>query len=436
MATEPNTHEKEQQQLRQKVEECTNIILFKPNGQRYHDFNSARAEPNQRLVRVFGINNSFTSIDQAWRSKFIRGAISKMKAATNLESGHRGGNWVTIRRSAISSFEEYTEHAGNMLYIAELVQFVTLKVSLSYLFDEAEDAMEMASGSFENVKYIGKRINELWIASKNEEDQILIWSNETRLHKALLEVTTISAALPIPGALPPGSDEEMNPIVDPLIPKANPMNLILPVYETMWRVVLRCVLEVHYRNNEKSSEWNDVLKKYLDALQNGEAMDNGVFWKASDNGVTMIDIVKETLRLYPPSRRIHRVFDGNQMSADIEACHRSALLGQDDPLIFRPERWQTICPELRARVFTGEKGANKLLKTGEESLGFMPFAFVCAADRKETGSFGMKLIALLVAVVSDGLGEKWGLTNERELPDHDTPLRTDRQAYEKLQLKR
>lgn len=437
MASETDPDEREQGQLRQGVEECTNVILFSWNGSRYRHCNAARAKPNRRLERVFGIDNSFTSTDQLWRSKFIRGAVSKMKAAIKLESGYPAGNWQDLRGLAIASFEEYMKHAGATLCVAELVQYVTLKVSLAYLFDDAEQAM--ANGGFENVKYIGKRINELWIASKNEEEDSLLWSNETRLHEALLAVTTMPAARPmhVPGAFPSDSDEGEDPIVDPLTPRLNPMNLILPAYETMWRVVLRCVLEVHYRNDGRSAAWTAVLNRFLNAQQHAEAaMEKGVFWEASESGVTMIDIIKETLRLYPPSRRIHRLFDGSLKSADIEACQRSALLGQEDPLVFRPERWQSIFPELRAKVFAGEKGAKKMLKTWEESLGFMPFALVCAADRTETRGFGMKLIATLAAVVSGGLGEEWVLRDEKELPDHGIPLNTDRQAYEELQLKR
>lgn len=438
--TNPDQKTKDQQQLRQKVKTCTDIIRFHPNGQKYHDFDSARAAPNQRLVRVFGIDNSFTSTDSPWRSIFIRSTVSKMKAAIKLgESGcppGGSGNWSHMRELAMASFGEYMSHAGETVYVAELVQFVTLKVSLVYLFDGAEEAM--AENGFANVKYIGKRINELWIASKyeDEDDKGLTWSSDTRLRNALIEVTTVPAAptMHMPGAFPSDTHEENKPISDLDVSRTNPMNLILPAYETMWRVVMRCVLEVRYRNDQRCAEWNAILKKYLDAQQDGQATGRDPLWEASENGVAAIDIVKETLRLYPPSRRIHRVFHGSPMSADIEECQRSALLGQDDPLVFRPERWQDICPETRDRVFAEEEGAKKLLKREEEALGFMPFAFVCAADRTETQGFGIKLIALLAAVLSDGLGAKWVLADKRELSDNGIPLDTHRQAYEKLQL--
>ena len=76
------------------------------------------------------------------------------------------------------------------------------------------------------------------------------------------------------------------------------------------------------------------------------------------------------------------------------------------------------------------------MKAEEESLGFMPFAFVCPADTKETKRFGMKLIALLVAVLVEGLAGEWVLEDKHELPDIGVPLNTNRQAYEGLELKR
>jgi len=357
-----------------------------------------------------------------------------MKAAIELDDGYPDGNWTELKRLAIASFEEYLEQAQETptLNAAELVQFITLRVSLAYLFDKAEEAM--ANNGFENVRYIGRRINKLWIASKDDKSRRPVWNDETRLHTALLALTTVpeERSFPIPGAFPSDSDGEAEIAVDPLIPKLNPMNLLLPAYETMWRVVLRCMLEVQYRDDEKSTGWKSVLEEYLDGL---DVVDDS-FWKPSANGVSPADVVKEALRLYPPSRRVHRAFDGNSMSADIETCQRSPLLGTNDALIFRPERWQSICPALRIKAISREKGAEESLKAEEESLGFMPFAFVCPADTKETKRFGMKLIALLVAVLVEGLAGEWVLEDKHELPDIGVPLNTNRQAYEGLELKR
>src|SRR5690349_3112499 len=62
---------------------CADIIHFRHNGKAYHDRALARALPNQRLVTVFGINNSFTNTDAfpGLRSSFRRTAVEAMNQA-------------------------------------------------------------------------------------------------------------------------------------------------------------------------------------------------------------------------------------------------------------------------------------------------------------------------------------------------------------------
>jgi hypothetical protein len=48
----------------------------------------------------------------------------------------------------------------------------------------------------------------------------------------------------------------------------------------------------------------------------------------------------------------------------------------------------------------------------------------------------MKMIALLVAVLCEKLGNEWELENDESLPKQGTPLGTDREAYEDLKLKK
>jgi hypothetical protein len=66
----------------------------------------------------------------------------------------------------------------------------------------------------------------------------------------------------------------------------------------------------------------------------------------------------------------------------------------------------------------------------------MPFAYFCAADHPNTKEFASKMIALLVAVLCDGLGDQLELEDPDSLPFTGTPLDSDRAAYEGLELKR
>jgi hypothetical protein len=66
---------------------------------------------------------------------------------------------------------------------------------------------------------------------------------------------------------------------------------------------------------------------------------NKAFQEASATDMRSIHIIKEALRLYSPTRRVHQNSDGERCAADIEECQRFNLFAGEEPLVFRPERW-------------------------------------------------------------------------------------------------
>jgi hypothetical protein len=76
------------------------------------------------------------------------------------------------------------------------------------------------------------------------------------------------------------------------------------------------------------------------------------------------------------------------------------------------------------------------LKSEEEKLGYMPFAYFCAADHPNTKEFASKVIALLAAALCSGLGDEWVMEDIDSIPPYGTPLKTDRAEYEELRLKK
>ncbi|KAL1799446.1 hypothetical protein ACET3X_003483 [Alternaria dauci] len=434
----------------QAAAKCDEIIRFKPHGAEssYHNHQSARAEPNGRLKQVFGIDNGFTNPNPASQKPFIRKAENLMLRAMNMKSSDsmEDEDWSSLRSQAINFFEEYMNRKSDeTVNLAELTQYIVLRQSLCYLFEGAAYALRNED-VFDDITFIGRRINELWIESKTTSTisaDELTWEKETDLHNALRRVT-----------MPPmsGSFYGQFPIVeqvDPETPASNPMNLLLPAYETMWRIVLRCFLEVKHRGAHQGSVWTTVLLQYLEDLKDAKVIKpTAAFHRFTENGtnkVRPVEIVKEALRLYPPTRRVHRMFDGEAQSADIEGCQRSGLLGDTDPLIFIPERWQSICEDER-QAFYGiaaqsctqlrYKNEKDRLRSAETKQGYMPFGYFCAADHSSTKEFASKMIALLVAVLCHGLGDQWELEDPGSLPSTTTPLDSDRAAYEGLRLKR
>jgi hypothetical protein len=421
--------DQEREILLAKAKDCLDIITFKPNGTDCPDHKKARANPNRRLISVFGIKNVFT--DEEDPGQFSRMTTKKMRAACKMETRHDYGDWTELRERAMGYLTDYLirKSDSKSICLAELVQFITLKVSLSYLFDDA-DAASKGKDIFDDVVLIGHQINYLWIKSKKPDDERPKWEDQHELQNALRHVTTAQ----VPGSYP-------KDVEDTIKPEDNPLNYLLPAYETMWRVVMRCFIEVQLRDAPASFEWRTILADYLQKLKEPRCMPDAFRKPAKEFGMPPIDIAKEALRLYPPSRHVHREYNGELVRADIEACHHSKLLGGNDPLVFRPERWRNILKEKRDKTFEADQGAatakaGRDLKLGEIDLGFMPFANYCTADKTETKGFGMKMIVMLVAVLCDGLGDDWKVADEGSLPPLGVALESSREAYLDLNLEK
>jgi hypothetical protein len=173
----------------EKVKEYADIIKFKLDGKDCSDNQGAREGPNQRLKTAFGIDNAFPHPDKTAKNVFSANTVKLMRDAIKLDTENTTGDWSDIRMYTMNCCKEYLQRASNSgrLHLSELVQFVTLKVSLYYFFTgEASNIND----TFGDMVYISHRINELWIASKRTEAGQPRWAGEKKLHDALRTVTT------------------------------------------------------------------------------------------------------------------------------------------------------------------------------------------------------------------------------------------------------
>lgn len=349
----------------------------------------ARAIPNQRLTIAFGIHNAFTTFDDGCRERFHNVAAQKLRLT-------RKWSWKDLANFAreLVSKSLQTELNRGEIPLVPLVQSLALKIVMSALFD-----LDPLTLNDDTVSDLAHQINELWLESKLS---------------------------PMDGAriryLKSGLEENLGKIFpdQSLEPESTPMNLILPAYETMWRVVFRCFLEVAFRNAATAPTFRRALVRYLDDLTAVE------FKKASDKDpVSVACIVSEALRLYPPTKRIFRRFPkklgwgGETIVADIEACQRDREVWGSQSLEFLPARW------------IGESTSN--------AKSFMPFGgslFRCPAKEE----FGPRMIGLLVAALAHGISKDNGWTlNNDEIWDGQgphPPLDSSREAYRSLSILR
>ncbi|KAK2840526.1 hypothetical protein FQN49_006187 [Arthroderma sp. PD_2] len=326
----------------------------------------SRAGPNQGLKRAFGINNAFTSED----SNIVKGFVTLARSKVNLNSTE----WesaATLAATTLRSLKFLEQASGDtdhhpstkIVPLASLVQIVCLTVVLSTILEA-----DMGKAGYKNILELAEEVNRIWILSKSmDEEQQPCYKSEIALQDAL------RAIFP-------------DLVVDD--PTRNPLNLILPAFETLWRIVLRTFLDVSFLAGSHSPEFKQILKAFFHSPTKGN------FTHEVRPGISANNIIFEALRLYPPTRRVHRHFQDSRTgesvlyAADIEACHRDAAVWGPTALNFLPGRWGHI---------------DQVQKDS-----FMPFGsepFVCPAKPV----FGPRIIALLVGALLCQYTEGWKL---------------------------
>ncbi|KAI9724502.1 MAG: hypothetical protein M1812_000570 [Candelaria pacifica] len=338
----------------------------------------ARAGPNQRLVQTFRIDNAFTTTDMGYWRRFRQDSARMLRKSDEQWRSFAGTAAEIVHRLAMTAINGYDRTSGVIL--VSLVQSLVLKFAIFFMFDVQPSTLDDAT-----VAVIADKINSLWIASKHHDSAQSIAKDQKTLFAALQRIM-------------PYDDENR---------RENPLNLILPAYETMWRIVLRCFLEVKFRSEPVGSEY---LRSFTAFLADPTL---AVLKRAPEASDTSVEhILNEALRLYPPTRRIYRQVDQSSVvAADIELLHRDPRIWGEDALQFKPTRWRSVSEDV--------------------SKAFMPFGgprhFTCPSK----GNAGPRMIGILVAALLAEFSEEWHWAPED--PEGDItgsePLRLERDSY-------
>ncbi|OTB01265.1 hypothetical protein M426DRAFT_222452 [Hypoxylon sp. CI-4A] len=176
----------------------------------------SRAIPNARLVEAYGISNSFTTMDESVHLEFLassKNTIHKMDAE----------KWLKFSRVANTVLERIlNEHKTSQpLFLAQVVRVVVFVAILDVFFDVEPERVNLYL-----AEEITDFINRLWVASKEDTPE----ADRNRL-KGLLQLSLV----------------RMLPDCFPCTAEKNPLNTIIPAYETMWRVVLLTYVSAGFR---------------------------------------------------------------------------------------------------------------------------------------------------------------------------------------------
>ncbi|OJJ44010.1 hypothetical protein ASPZODRAFT_27817 [Penicilliopsis zonata CBS 506.65] len=163
---------------------------------------------------------------------------------------------------------------------------------------------------------LAEAINRAWIESKDEQTTLELKDNRD-LQRAL-------------SAVFPEHDFSNRQL--------NPLNKIIPGFETLWRIVLMTFLEVGFKAGRQHPEWREALVAF--------AKIPGKVQFETAEPVSVQFLVNEALRLHPPTKRIYRAYKATALdehtritSANIEACHTAPATWGPTAMTFDPLRW-------------------------------------------------------------------------------------------------
>ncbi|CAI7566872.1 unnamed protein product [Penicillium glandicola] len=268
----------------------------------------------------------------------------------------------------------------------DLVQALTLRVVLQVLFSMEDEALNLPNSC---LIELANAINITWMNSKIKAT-LTPFENNSHLQGAILGIF---------------------PAIQDLNPLNNPLNMILPGFETMWRIAICMFIETGYTTGFQHPEWRTQLAAFA------RTPSKAVFvQKVGIDNVSVEQLVNEALRLYPPTKRCYGSSVSEVEAADIEGSHTAAHTWGPGAMSFDPRRWDAL--------------------TIKQRDAFIPFGnkpFVCPAQ----SVFGPRVIGLIVGVLFVELGEDWTLkcigSDGKDLRP-ETKLSNERNSYDCLYL--
>ncbi|PLB36138.1 uncharacterized protein BDW47DRAFT_118970 [Aspergillus candidus] len=292
----------------------------KVETEKFQKFNTlrCRALANQRLCAVFGISNAFTNDNHGEVERFIRDTRNRLRLSS--------GDWEQLSYVTYASARHTLNlHASSTsgVSLVNLVQILTLRVVLLVLFAMDDEAIYTSD---DNLVKLASEINKAWMQSK-DPSEVHPFEDNISLQKSITAIF---------------------PKADRLHGAENPLNLILPGFETMWRISLRVFLEVGFKTGLRNPHWRQMLAAFTRQPTKSQ------FERRSHRGVSAGMLIHEALRLYPPTRRIYRAADSAESSSnkgmfafDVEASHHATSAWGSTATEFKPERWTGLTPRQR-----------------------------------------------------------------------------------------
>jgi hypothetical protein len=217
--------------VKDKIKRHRHVASFMSTNNLTHRL-AMRARPNARIAAAFGIENSFTTANSGVHHRFLQRAISIIKSVDKTA-------WSRVRDAA-----EHTLASMNLGQREAKVERIVRILCFTAVLRLMVPAHEQLTVNMQEADWITDTINWLWIESKVQGKQ-----DSGRRETILLELRSRLRALT------PGYD-------------GDPLALIIPAYETLWRVVLLTYVHVAFRHVDEGTQAE--VRAAFDSVLNGE----------------------------------------------------------------------------------------------------------------------------------------------------------------------
>ena len=224
------------------IQRVHDIVSFRHFGElKRRDRLRLRAIPNHRLVVAFGLENSFTTLDLGIHQRFLNTAS---QAITNVNTDNI--RWMQLFGFASSTLQRIVASMSSLdrpdgahgqpimqvLPVASAVSVLCLATVLDFLYSVAE--VDEYVFDVEQGCIATKAIDKLWVQSK-DPSQPVSSEDQADLDQAIEKLVPPSVRI----AQPPGGAPA----------HSNPLDMIIPAYETLWRVVALTYVHIGFRDH-------------------------------------------------------------------------------------------------------------------------------------------------------------------------------------------
>lgn len=343
-----------------------------------------RAHANRRLVRALKLTNTFVSGDETLHKEFV----SRAQRLLNNAQGKGWPHFQSVARDAIqwqlASSITGGKKSGACFQFNTNIQNITLFVILVGLLGIDTAPTDIL---YDDVSVVTHHITKLWVLSKSSKP------------------------------IPPTMLEQLNERLRRLVPDADafsaPLDLVVPAWETMWRVVATTVA---YANNSF-----DVQEAFT--IFNACPTDETFRKDAQGAGVTIKNFVAEAMRLHPPSKRISRSKESRWWPAFLGRWVPRMIIKADvEALLMNRELWGASCYEFvpgrhNPGTILPEQLEAQLLTFGHGKLRCIASSWAPMAAAVIAGTILEEYIVVSGKTIGEREGWKgWALT--RKFADH------------------